>query len=71
MHIKFIIYNERLEWYKKGSLFAKWAIQNKSDALAAAHLKWKNENNTTRVNFKSFTLKKITLSSRVIFNILS
>ena len=42
MYIKFDIYNERLEWYKKRSVFAKWAIQNNSDALAATHIKWKN-----------------------------
>ena len=28
--------NERLEWHKKRFIFAKWAIQNNSDALAAA-----------------------------------
>ena len=39
MHIKFNNSNKRLEWYKKRSLFAKWAIQNNSDALAAAHIK--------------------------------
>ena len=27
------------EWYKKRSIFAKWAIQNNSDALAAAQIK--------------------------------
>ena len=26
-------------WYKKRSLFAEWAIQNNSDALAAIHNK--------------------------------
>ena len=39
MNIKFDIKNEKLDWYKKGSLFAKWAIQNNSDTLAATHLK--------------------------------
>ena len=34
MHIKFDIWNERLEWYKKLSMFAKWATQNNPDALA-------------------------------------
>ena len=28
------------------SLFAKWAIQNNSEALEAAHIKRKNENNS-------------------------
>ena len=42
MHIKLDIKNERLEWYKKSSIFAKWAIQNNSDALAATHIKGKN-----------------------------
>ena len=37
MYIKFDIENERLEWYKKRSIFAKWAIQNNSYALAATH----------------------------------
>ena len=40
--MKFNIENERLEWYKKRVLFAKWAIQNNSDALEAAHINWKN-----------------------------
>ena len=39
MHIKFNTQNKRLEWYKKRSLFAKWAIQNNSDALAETHMK--------------------------------
>ena len=39
MHIKFDILNESLEWYKKRSIFAKGAIQNNSDALAATHIK--------------------------------
>ena len=34
-YIKFDILNESLEWYKKRSIFAKWAMQNNSDALAA------------------------------------
>ena len=34
MHINFDILNERLEWHKKRLIFAKWAIQNNSDALA-------------------------------------
>ena len=33
MYIKLNTQNERLEWYKKRSLFAKWAMQNNSDAL--------------------------------------
>ena len=45
MHIKFGILNERLEWHKKRLIFAKWTIQNNSDALAATHIKWKNEKN--------------------------
>ena len=40
-YIKLDTQNEKLECYKKRSLFAKWAIQKNSDALAAAHLKWK------------------------------
>ena len=39
MDIKFNAENKRLEWYKKRSLYAKWAIQNNLDALAAAHRK--------------------------------
>ena len=35
MHIKFDISNEKLDLYKKHSISAKWAIQNKSDALEA------------------------------------
>ena len=46
MHIKLDIKNERLEWHKKLSLFAKWAAQNKSDALIATHIKGKNKNNS-------------------------
>ena len=42
MYIKFDIENESLEWYKKRSIFAKWAIQKNSDALATTHRKWKN-----------------------------
>ena len=41
MHIKFNI--ERLEWHKKRSIFAKWAIQNNLYALAATHIKWKTK----------------------------
>ena len=44
MHTKFVIKNEKLEWYKKRSLFTKWVMQNKSDTLAATPL---NENNST------------------------
>ena len=47
MHIKFDIKNEWLELCKKRSLFAKWAIQNNADALTAAHIKWKYENNSS------------------------
>ena len=39
MYIKFDIQNERLEGYKKRSIFAKSAIQNNLDALAATHVK--------------------------------
>ena len=39
MHIKFDISNESLEWYKKGSLFGKWTMQNKWEALEITHLK--------------------------------
>ena len=39
MHIKFNTKNESLQWYKKRSLFAKWAMQNNSAALAAAQIK--------------------------------
>ena len=53
MSIKFEIWNESLECYKKHSLFAKCAIQNNSDALAATHLKWKNYNDSTWVKFNS------------------
>ena len=63
MYIKFDIKNEKLEWYKKRTLFAKWAVQNNSDALAAAHIKQKKENNSTRINFNSFIFIKRTFSS--------
>ena len=36
MYIKFDIKNEKLEWYKKRSVFAKCVIQNNSNALANA-----------------------------------
>ena len=39
MYIKFYIQNERLEWYKKDSLFACRATQNNPDTLAATHFK--------------------------------
>ena len=42
---------------------AKWAIQNNSEVLAAARIRWKNENNSTWVNFNSFTLIKCTFPS--------
>ena len=42
MYIKFNTQNERLEWYKTRSLFAKWAIQNNSDAIAAIQIELKN-----------------------------
>ena len=29
--------SERLEWYKKRSIFAKWATQNNADALVATN----------------------------------
>ena len=41
MNIKFDIQNERLEWFKKLPLFAKWEIQNNSDIFLVMHLKWK------------------------------
>ena len=44
MHIKFDVQNEKLELYKKRSLFGNWVIQNNPDTLAATHLKRKNEN---------------------------
>ena len=43
MLIKFAILNERLKWYKKRSLFAKWAIQNNSDTLAATRISEKTK----------------------------
>ena len=43
MDIKFNLWKKRLKWYKKRSVLAKWALQNNSDALAATHIKWKNE----------------------------
>ena len=42
IYIKLDIKNEKLERHKKRSTFAKLAIQNNSDALAAAHIKVKN-----------------------------
>ena len=51
------------------SLFTKWAIQNNSDALAATHIKWKNGNNSTGVNFNSITLIDGTFPSWVVFNL--
>ena len=59
-----------LEWYKRNSIFAEWTIQNNSDTLSAAQIMWKNENNSTWVNFDPFTLIKRTFSSWVIFNLL-
>ena len=41
MYTEFDIWYEWLEWYKKRSSFAKWAILNNSDALAATRIKWK------------------------------
>ena len=70
MCIKLDILNEILEWYKKRSIFAEWEVQNNSDALAATHMKGKNENNSIWVNFNSFTVIKRTFSSWVIFNLL-
>ena len=58
MYVKFDIENESLEWYKKRSLFAKWAMVNKLDTLAAAYLKLKNNE-----NINSFSLKKCVFSS--------
>ena len=39
MYVQLYIKNERLEWYKKRSLFSKWAIQNNSDTLEATLVK--------------------------------
>ena len=39
IHIKFDIQNERLERYEKRSIFAKWTVQNISDALVATQIK--------------------------------
>ena len=64
-HIKFSIWNKRLEWYKKRLIFAKLTLQMQ----AATHIKWKNQNNWTWVNFNSFTLIKSTFSSWIIFNL--
>ena len=47
MYIKFNTKNERLEWYKKRSLSAKWAIQNNSDMIGATRLKNKIEKYST------------------------
>ena len=41
--------------HKKRSMYAEWAIQNNSNELVATHTKLKNENNSTCVNFNSFT----------------
>ena len=46
MDIKFDTKEERLDWYKKRSLFAKWTIQNNFDALAVTDIKGKNSNNS-------------------------
>ena len=43
MSVKFNILNRRLEWYKTRSIFAKWVMQNNSDALVATHIKWKKK----------------------------
>ena len=69
MYVKFNTKNESLEWYKKRSIFAKWAILNNADALAATPIKWKNLNNSTSVNISSFILIKRAFSSWVIFNL--
>ena len=63
MYVKFDIKNEKVEWYQKRLIFAKWAIQNDSDALAATHKKGKNETNSISYNFSSFTLIKLAFSS--------
>ena len=39
------------------------------DTLAETHIKWKNENISTWVNFNSITLIKCTFSSSAIFNL--
>ena len=46
MHIKFNIYNEIIEWYKKRLLFAYRATQNNSDAFGSTLLKPNNKNNS-------------------------
>ena len=48
MHIKFDFENKGLEWYKNGSIFVKWDIQNNSDALVATQIKRKNEKSQLR-----------------------
>ena len=39
MNIEFDNENERLDRYKKHSIFVKWATQNNSDALGKNHIK--------------------------------
>ena len=58
INIKFYIQNERIEWYKKLSLFA-YRAQNNLNALATTLLKWKNDNNSTWVTFNWFIAKKM------------
>ena len=41
MYIIFDVFYESLEWYRKRSLFAKWAKQNNSDALEATPINLK------------------------------
>ena len=55
-----IICNLKWKLRMESSLFAKWATQHNSDKLKSTLLKWNNENNSTRVNFNSFTLIKCT-----------
>ena len=43
MYVKFDIESERLEWYKKRSLFAKWKIQKQFRCISSSTHKVKNE----------------------------
>ena len=36
MHIKFDIENQRLEWYKKRTIFAKWAITKQFGCISSS-----------------------------------
>ena len=69
MH-NFIYKMKRWKGIKSIHFFVKWVIQNNLDALAAINLKWKNEKNSTWVNFNAFTLIKCNFSIGVIFRLL-